>query len=92
MCISCDCRWLSIHHLVVSVSAHSTERSLLQLAGLAMPLKTVTTGGEEDLPLVHSLGGLSGQLGYLQQCTNYCSVLIHPGPDGSKGHVVHLHF
>ncbi|XP_064406980.1 alpha-glucosidase 2-like [Halichondria panicea] len=84
--------WVSDHHLVVTVSAHSTERSLLQLAGLATPLKSVTCGGEDDLPLVHSLVGLTRQQGYLQQCTNYCSVLIHPGHDGSNGHVVHLYF
>ncbi len=83
-------RWSSEDRLIITLSAHNTEHSLLHMVGLARPLRTVTRNGAKLL-LVDSLEEALRDKAYLQQCSTHCTVILHPGT-AIDGHFLELHF
>lgn len=88
--------WSTSSHLIVTISAHPTQNSLVEMAGLGAPLRAVFLLGADDtltaVKGVSSVRELGEGRGFVQECGQYCSALIHPGRDGSSGHFLHLHF
>ena len=90
-------RWESTSHLIVTISSHPSEQSLVEIAGLSEPLEAVFSQGEGgELTRLEGVSGAwelsEGGRGYMETCGVYCSVLIHPGRHGNTGHYLHLHF
>ena len=91
-------RWPSLDKLVVNITSHPKQQSLIHLAGLVATPKAIQIltpdDSLKDIWLVDSADLLfSVGRGYIQQWLGgYCHLLVHPGNAGHFGHSVHFHF
>ena len=100
MVVVCMFRWPSADTLVVNVTAHPKQQSLIHLAGLTISpraVKILTSNNiEKDLQSWDAMDVLfaAGQ-GFIQQiCGDYLHqvLFVHPGNTGHLGHSVRFHF
>ena len=94
-------RWPSLSHMIVTISAHSRERSLLEIVGLRQAVVAIgvqkadkSIQDTQNVASVDKLGLLdANEAGYVQYCCGgHCSVLVYPGREGKNGHFVHVYF
>lgn len=84
--------------MIVTISAHAKELSLLEIAGLRQAVVAIHVH-KADKSIQHAqsvarVDKLDATVaGYVQYCYGeYCSVLVYPGKEGKYGHCVHLYF
>lgn len=91
-------RWPTNNTLVVNITSHPSEQSLIHLAGLVAAPRTIQTvapdGSLDDIHIVDSEDMLftmcKGQI--QQRFGGYYHLLVNPGNTGHLGHSVHFNF
>lgn len=84
--------------LIVNITSHPSQQSLIHLAGLVAVPKVVQTatpdGSLQDVPTVDSEDMLfaAGKGHFQQWFGGYYHLLVNPGNKGHLGHSVHFHF
>jgi hypothetical protein len=91
-------RWPTENMLIINITSHSSQQSLVHLAGLVAVPKAVQSvapnGSLDGVPTVDSEDMLfAAGKGQIQQWFGgYYHILINPGNTGHLGHSVHFHF
>lgn len=84
--------------LIVNITSHPSQQSLIHLAGLTAAPKAIHTvapdDGLDDIPIVDSEDTLftTGKGQILQWFGGYYHLLVYPGNKGHLGHSLHFHF
>ena len=90
------CRWPKPGYMVVSISAHDTLQSLIEITGLQAPPQAVALQNL-DGTVEHAKEALSiSELRKLEhgffRDKMFHRVMIHPSTTGKYGHIVHIYF
>lgn len=91
-------RWPTENLLIVNITSHPSQQSLVHLAGLMAAPKAIQTvapdGSLDDIQIVDSEDSLFAMgKGQMQQWFGgYYHLLVNPGNTGHLGHSVHFNF